>query len=102
MRQATISSGPVVATPSLTPFRCRWNTELSAGVHPCSGKEARDIQKQLLSSKYRFEPASKYNSEVTPEMDRILLKCLRRKPRVRYQSVTEVLLDLSRMGDSRI
>lgn len=76
--------------------------ELFAGRHPCSAKDARSIQKQLLSSKFRFEPPSKYNKDVRPEIDHAVLKCLRRKPKNRYQSVTEILLDLSRTGDSRI
>ena len=76
--------------------------ELYAGRHPCSGRDAREIQRQILSSKYRFEPPSRFNTDVTPEVDRVILKCLRRKPKNRYQSVTEILLDLSRMADSRI
>ncbi len=76
--------------------------ELFTGRHPCSGKEAKEIQRQILSSKYRFMPPSKLNPEITPELDKILLKALRRKPRTRYQSVTEMLMDLSRAGFSRI
>ena len=76
--------------------------ELFAGKHPCAGKDAREIQKQLVSSRYRFEPPSKKNSKLPPELDRIILKCLRRKPHKRYQSLTEVLLDLSRISASRI
>jgi hypothetical protein len=35
-------------------------------------------------------------------MDQIILKALRRRPERRYQSVTEMLLDLSRVSSSRI
>lgn len=76
--------------------------ELFAGCHPCTGRDAREIQRQILSSKYKMEPPSKFNPDVPPEIDRIILKCLRRKPKNRYQSVTEVLLDLSRVSESRI
>ena len=76
--------------------------ELFAGRHPCTGKNAKEIQKQLLHPKYRFDPPSKSNKDVTPELDRVILKALRRKPRSRYQSMTEMLLDLSRGGNSRI
>lgn len=76
--------------------------ELFAGHHPCEGKDAKSIQRQLVSSKYRFEPPSKYNSAIPPKIDKIILKCLRRKPSKRYQSVTEILLDLSRISASRI
>ena len=76
--------------------------ELFAGRHPCSGKQAREVQKQLVSSRYRFDPPSKYNKKVPPQLDKIILKCLRRSPNKRYQSVTEILLDLSRMSGTRI
>lgn len=76
--------------------------ELFAGRHPCAGKDARTIQKQLLSSRYRFVEPSKSNPEITRDLDNIILKCLRRKPKHRYQSVTEILLDLSRNGETRI
>ena len=76
--------------------------ELFTGRHPCSGKQAKEIQKQLVSSRYRFEPPSKYNNKIPPQLDKIILKCLRRSPKKRYQSVTEILLDLSRMSGTRI
>ncbi len=76
--------------------------ELFAGRHPCSGKEAREIQKQLVSSRYRFDPPSKFNRRLAPQLDRIILKCLRRSPGKRYQSVTEILLDLDRASGTRI
>ena len=76
--------------------------ELFAGRHPCTGKDAREIQKQLVSRKFKIDPPSKYNPEIPSEMDRVILKCLRRKPKNRYQSVTEILMDLSRVGMSRI
>ena len=76
--------------------------ELFAGRHPCTGANARAIQKQLVSKRFKFSRPSKYNSEIPPELDRIILKCLRRKPDKRYQSMTEVLLDLSRIAASRI
>ena len=76
--------------------------ELFTGKHPCSGKDGREIQKQLLSRKYKFTRPSQINREIMPELDRILLKSLRRDPNKRYQSLTEILLDLSRITGSRI
>jgi len=76
--------------------------ELFTGRHPCDGSDTREIQKQLLSSSYKFEPLSKYNPEVPKHLDRVILKALQRKLNKRYQSMTEMLLDLSRMGTSRI
>lgn len=76
--------------------------ELFTGRHPCMGTDQREVMRQLRSSKYRFEPPSKYNAELPAPLDRIVLKALRRNPESRYQSVAEMLLDLERMGESRI
>jgi len=76
--------------------------ELFTGRHPCDGGDTRTIQKQICNRNYKFEPPSKYNSEVSPQLDRIILKALRRQLDRRYQSVTEMLLDLNRMSQSRI
>jgi len=76
--------------------------ELFAGRHPCEGNDTREILKQIRSSKYRFELPSKFNRELPPGLDKILLKALRRKADSRYQSMAEMLLDLERIGESRI
>jgi len=76
--------------------------ELFSGRHPCDGNTATEIMRQIRSSKYKFEPPSKYNPEIPRDLDRIILKALRRKVERRYQSVTELLLDLTRIADSRI
>jgi serine/threonine-protein kinase len=76
--------------------------ELFTGRHPCNGRDTREVLRQIRDSNYRFEPPSTYNPEIPPQLDKIILKALRRKPEHRYQSMTEVLLDLSRMGESRI
>ena len=76
--------------------------ELFTGRHPCSGRDTRQVLRQLRSSKYRFEPPSKHNPEIPRTLDKIILKALRRKPESRYQSVAEMLLDLERVAESRI
>jgi len=76
--------------------------ELLTGQHPCSATDSRDVQKQLMSSAYRFPLPSKINPEVPRLLDRIVMKCLRRKRQDRYQSVTELIMDLSRIAESRI
>ena len=76
--------------------------ELFTGRHPCDGSDTREIQRQLRSSHYKFEPPSKHNPEIPSALDRIILKALRRKPEKRYQSITEMLLDLTRIAESRI
>jgi len=76
--------------------------ELFAGKHPCTGKDTREIRRQICSSRFKFEPPSDFNGDVPSTLDRVVLKCLRRKPDSRYQSVTEMLLDLTRIAESRI
>ena len=76
--------------------------ELFAGKHPCMGRDQREVMRQIRSSEYRFEPPSKHNPDIPPTLDKIILKALRRSPDNRYQSMTELLMDLSRMGESRI
>lgn len=76
--------------------------ELFTGQHPCSGKGNAEIQRQLRSKNYKFDPPSKHNREIPPQLDRIILKALRRSPESRYQSVTEMLMDLTRIAESRI
>lgn len=76
--------------------------ELLTGRHPCQGETPREQLRQILDAKYRFEPPSKINGEIPQPLDRIILKALRRDPNHRYQSVAEMLLDLERIGESRI
>lgn len=76
--------------------------ELFAGRHPCNGTDTREIQRQLTNPRYKFEPPSKFNPEIPPALDKVILKALRRKVDQRYQSMTEMLLDMSRFSQSRI
>jgi len=76
--------------------------ELFAGRHPCDGTDTRQIQKQICSPRYRFEPPSKYNPDIDAALDRIILKAMRRNIDKRYQSCTEMLMDLNRLTQSRI
>ncbi len=76
--------------------------ELFSGRHPCEGNDSKQIMGQILSPNFKFPPPSTYNPEITPALDRIILKCLRRKLEHRYQSMTELILDLTRATKSRI
>jgi serine/threonine-protein kinase len=76
--------------------------ELFTGRHPCTGRDTREIQRQLRDPRFRFELPSKLNPEVPHYIDKIILKAMRRKADHRYQSMTELLLDLSRGNASRI
>lgn len=76
--------------------------ELFSGRHPCSASDPRDIARQIRDPRFRFELPSKVNPEISPTLDKIILKALRRSADSRYQSVTEMLMDMSRMSESRI
>ena len=76
--------------------------EFFAGRHPCDGTDTREIQKQICTPSYKFDPPSKHNPQVPHHMDKVILKALRRKLDQRYQAMTEMLLDLSRFSESRI
>lgn len=77
--------------------------ELFTGRHPCdSFPDAKKTQRELLDPRHKFTLPSKHNPAVPPQLDRIILKALRRKVDDRYQSVTEMLMDLQRVAESRI
>lgn len=80
--------------------------ELLTGRHPCSGdtpgETPKEALRKIMNPKFRFENPSKRNQQISPALDRIVLKALRRDPNHRYQSVAELLLDLERIGESRI
>lgn len=76
--------------------------ELFTGRHPCNAPDAREIQRQICNPRFKFEPPSKVNPEIATQLDRVILKALRRSLEHRYQSVTEMLLDLTRVTESRI
>ena len=76
--------------------------EFFTGRHPCNGTDTREIQKQICDPRYKFEPPSKYNKSVPPQLDKILLKCFRRPLNRRYQTMTEMVMDLNRFTESRI
>jgi len=71
--------------------------ELFTACHPCSGLTVREKIKQIISPAYDFPIPSSVNKEIPDRLDRVILKCLRRDVNRRYQSCTELLLDLKRV-----
>jgi len=76
--------------------------ELFSGKHPCEATDPKIITRQLIDPSYKFVSPSTHNPQIPPALDRIILKSLRRKIEHRYQSMTELLLDLTRETESRI
>ena len=69
--------------------------EMATGTKPFHG----DTTSLLLDSVLTGEPvpASRLNSSVTPELDRIILKCLAKNPDLRYQRAADVRAELERL-----
>ena len=76
--------------------------ELFTGKHPCTGSEPKDVMRQIRSKYFKFTPPSKVNRAMPPGLGKIIMKALRKPIRSRYQTVTEMILDLSRLKKSRI
>jgi serine/threonine-protein kinase len=69
---------------------------LLTGEVPFSGANALEIvDKKGIGE---FLPASLHNPAVTPELDRILEKMMAREPQDRYQTASELIVELERSG----
>jgi TonB family protein len=66
--------------------------EMLTGRKLFTGENEMSILEQVREA--RVEPPSKYNEEITPEIDRIVLKALEKEPANRYQTAAEVARDL--------
>jgi len=77
--------------------------ELFSGKHPCPGPEPEDVMRQIRGDKrFKFDPPSAHKKGIPRELDRIIMKALQRPLSKRYQSMSELILDLSRIRRSRI
>jgi serine/threonine-protein kinase len=75
--------------------------ELFTGKHPAPGPRPEDVVKQLLSKMYKFDSPSRLEKTLPRSLDHVILKALQKKPTSRYQSVTELILDLRRLRERR-
>ena len=75
--------------------------ELFTGKHPAPGPKPKDVVRQLASRSFQFERPSKLEKSLPRNLDRVILKALNKKPSSRYQSVTEMILDLRRLRERR-
>jgi serine/threonine-protein kinase len=72
--------------------------ELAAGKRPYQG----DSVPQLIDAVLHQAPVAPraLNARISPELERIILKCLEKEPESRYQSAKEVAVDLQRLRTS--
>ena len=75
--------------------------ELFTGKHPAPGPRPEDVIKQLISKSYKFEVPSRMDESLPRNLDRVILKALKKKPVSRYHSVAEMILDLRRLRERR-
>jgi serine/threonine-protein kinase len=69
--------------------------EMATGLHPFSAVDRSELISAILRS--APTPASRCNSRLSPELARIIGKCLEREPEDRYQSAKELGIDLRRL-----
>ena len=66
--------------------------ELAAGRHPFPGDSALEVAAAIVRDKPA--PASSFNPEIKPALERILTTCLAKAPRDRYSTARDLLRDL--------
>ena len=66
--------------------------EMATGRAPFEGSNAQETLARILTS--RPEAMARFNYDVPPELDRIVLKCLEKDPEDRYQTAREIAVDL--------
>ena len=72
--------------------------EIFAGQRPFLGMDNIAHVMQLMNAVP--EPPSTLNRQITPELDRIILKCISKDPKKRYETVREVLDELKPIVES--
>ena len=70
--------------------------EMAAGQRPFADVETSQLIGAILHR--TPQPASALNAKVSPELERIIGKCLEKEPENRYQSATELAVDLRRLS----
>ncbi|NQV35715.1 MAG: protein kinase, partial [Phycisphaeraceae bacterium] len=69
--------------------------ELTTGRLPFSGNGLVETMEKITGS--QPEAMARFNYEITPELERIICKCLEKKPEDRYQTAKELLIDFRRL-----
>lgn len=66
--------------------------EMATGRPPFEGANSQETLARILTGKP--EAMARFNYDVPPELDRIVLKCLEKDPEDRYQTAREIAIDL--------
>ena len=69
--------------------------ELTTGRLPFSGSGLVETMEKITGT--QPEAMARFNYEITPELERIIRKCLEKNPEDRYQTARELLIDLRRL-----
>ncbi|MFQ5816610.1 MAG: protein kinase [Terriglobia bacterium] len=69
--------------------------EMATSQRPFKGKTGYELSSAILNQ--APQPPSELNRHVSPELERIILKCLEKDPEHRYQSARELLADFRRL-----
>ncbi len=108
---ATETRGVVGTPPYMAPEQLRGETvdtrtdiwavgivlyEMAGGQRPFRGETPTSLSDAILHQS-PITPRA-HNSRVSPDLERIVLKCLEKEPENRYQSAKEVGVDLRRLG----
>ena len=69
--------------------------ELTTGRLPFSGSGLVETMEKITGTEP--EAMARFNYEITPELERIICKCLEKKPEDRYQTARDLLIDFRRL-----
>ena len=72
--------------------------EMLAGRLPFEGSTSADVMASLLSER-EAQPIGRYTTEISPELERIISKALRKNRAERYQTVKDMVLDLKSLKE---
>jgi serine/threonine-protein kinase len=76
--------------------------ELFTGESPYTGKTSEEIIHEIVNRRVVPNPPSKVKKGLPINLDKILLKALRKNPKYRYKSMVEMMLDFRRLARSQI
>ncbi len=76
--------------------------ELFTGESPYSGRNAEEVIREIINRRIKPTPPSEVKKGLSLNLDKILMKALKKNPKNRYQSMVEMMLDFRRFARSQI